>query len=103
YDDDFSGGSFDLADGQFADVSLDWESTYEDIARLVTRGLIFTFDYGYPEQQLFSSRARRFGTAAAYSRQQVSRDLLANPGQQDLTAHINFTDLQRAGERNGFK
>ena len=32
----------------------------------------------------------------------ASRDLLANPGEQDLTAHINFTDLQRAGERNGF-
>ena len=103
YDDYFAARGVELAEGQFADVSLDWESTYEDIARFVSRGLIVTFDYGYPEQQLFSSRTRRFGTAAAYSRQQVSRDLLANPGQQDLTAHINFTDLQRAGERNGFK
>jgi SAM-dependent MidA family methyltransferase len=39
---------------------------------------------------------RRFGTAAAYSGHRVSRDLLANPGEQDLTAHINFSDLQRA-------
>ncbi len=60
-----------------------------------------TIDYGHPQQKLFHSRARRFGTAAAYSQQRVTRDLLANPGEQDLTAHINFTDLERAGEREG--
>ena len=102
YDDYFAEREIALGDGQFADVSLDWESTYEDIARFVNRGLIVTFDYGFPGEQLFSSRVRRFGTAAAYANHQVSRDLLANPGEQDLTAHINFTDLQHAGERNGF-
>ena len=69
---------------------------------MVDRGLIVTFDYGYPREKLFHSRARRFGTAAAYSQQRVTRDLLANPGEQDLTAHINFTDLIRAGEARGF-
>jgi len=33
----------------------------------------------------------------------VHRDLLADPGEQDLTAHINFSDLERAGERQGAK
>ncbi|HJT17822.1 MAG TPA: SAM-dependent methyltransferase [Thermoanaerobaculia bacterium] len=102
YADYFAERGIDLGDGQFADVSLEWEAMFDDICRFVDRGLIFTFDYGYPERDLFSSRARRFGTAAAYRDHQVSRDLLANPGEQDLTAHINFTDLQRAGERNGF-
>src|SRR5205823_4981646 len=60
------------------------------------------FDYGFPQESLFRSRLRRYGTAAAYAGQRVSRDLLANPGRQDLTAHINFTDLIRAGERAGF-
>jgi SAM-dependent MidA family methyltransferase len=91
-----------LEDGQFADVSLAWESQYDELCRFVTRGLIVTFDYGYPESQLFRSRIRRYGTAAAYSGQRVSRDLLANPGEQDVTAHINFGDLQRTGERRGF-
>jgi SAM-dependent MidA family methyltransferase len=103
YDDYFAERGIELRDGQFADLALEWEATYEDICRFVTRGLIVTFDYGYPEQQLFSGSARRFGTAAAYANQKVSRDLLGNPGQQDLTAHINFTDLQRAGDRSGFR
>jgi SAM-dependent MidA family methyltransferase len=102
YNDYFAERGIELRDGQFADISLDWEPQYEEICRFVNRGLIMTFDYGHPEKQLFSGRIRRFGTAAAYSGHQVSRDLLANPGEQDLTAHINFSDLQRTGERKGF-
>jgi len=102
YDDYFAERGIELSDGQFADVSLEWEAMCEDICRFVGRGMVIAFDYGYPARDLFSSRGRRFGTAAAYRNHQVSRDLLADPGEQDLTAHINFSDLQRAGERNGF-
>lgn len=98
----FAERSIALEDGQFADVSLDWAAKYGEICHFAERGLIVTFDYGYPEAALFRSRGRRFGTAAAYSSQRVSRDLLANPGEQDLTAHINFSDLIRAGESLGF-
>ena len=102
YEDYFAARNIELEDGQFADVSLEWESTYGEICDVVERGLIVTFDYGYPQSQLFHPRARRFGTAAAYSQHRVTRDLLANPGEQDLTAHINFDDLINAGTARGF-
>ncbi|MGZ7032281.1 MAG: SAM-dependent methyltransferase, partial [Thermoanaerobaculia bacterium] len=92
-----------LAEGQFADVSLDWTAAYEELCSFVTRGLIVTFDYGFTADKLFDRRARRFGTAAAYAQHRVTRDLLANPGEQDLTCHINFSDLIETGERNGFR
>lgn len=98
----FSTRKIELQSGQFADISLEWESLYDELCHSMSRGLIVTFDYGHPESKLFSSRTRQFGTAAAYSHHQVSRDLLANPGSQDLTAHINFTDLERAGARSDF-
>jgi SAM-dependent MidA family methyltransferase len=103
YESYFAERGIALDDGQFADVSLEWESLYAAICRVVPRGLIVTFDYGFPQESLFRSRLRRYGTAAAYAGQRVSRDLLANPGRQDLTAHINFTDLIRAGESAGFE
>ena len=103
YDDYFAARGIALDDGQFADVSLEWEAYYDELASRLERGLLVTFDYGYHEQQLFHPRARRFGTAAAYAQQRVTRDLLATPGEQDLTAHINFTDLERAGERRGLR
>jgi SAM-dependent MidA family methyltransferase len=101
YDHYFGERGITLTDGQFADVSLEWEAYYRDIAGRFPRALIVTMDYGFPGDKLFHGRIRRFGTAAAYSQQRVTRDLLANPGQQDLTAHINFTDLQRVGEELG--
>lgn len=102
YRDYFAERGIELDDGQFADVSLEWSELYADLCRFVPRGLIVTFDYGLPAAKLFRGRLRRFGTAAAYSGHRVSRDLLVNPGEQDLTAHINFDDLSRTGEGQAF-
>ena len=101
WQDYFTSRGITLAEGQFADVSLEWSGLYDEIVQRFERALVVTLDYGYPQEKLFHSRVRRFGTAAAYSGQRVHRDLLANPGEQDLTAHINFSDLERAGERQG--
>lgn len=103
YEEYFAERGIELADGQFADVSLEWAAYYSDLCRFLEKGLIVTFDYGYPEKQLFLAQARRFGTAAVYSQHRVSRDLLDKPGEQDITAHINFTDLIRAGESSGLR
>ncbi|HEX3070507.1 MAG TPA: SAM-dependent methyltransferase [Thermoanaerobaculia bacterium] len=103
YEDYFAERGIVLEPGQFADVSLEWSALYDELCRFVPRGLIVTFDYGLPQSKLFRGRMRRFGTAAAYSGQRVSRDLLANPGEQDLTAHINFDDLIRTGESQGLR
>jgi SAM-dependent MidA family methyltransferase len=92
----------ELQSGQFADVSLEWGELYSAICEMPNVAMVVTFDYGFPQKQLFDPRFRRFGTAAAYYRHQVSRDLLARPGEQDLTAHVNFTDLIDAGEARGF-
>ena len=102
YEEYFAERGIRLDDGQFADVSLEWSALYGDLCRFVQRGLIVTFDYGLPQSKLFRGRMRRFGTAAAYAKQRVSRDLLINPGEQDLTAHINFDDLRRTGEGQAF-
>ena len=101
YEDYFSAREVELAEAQFADVSLEWEAFHRDVVGFVQRGLIVSIDYGFTSHKLFHPRARRFGTAAAYAGQRVSRDLLADPGMQDLTAHVNFSDLERAGEDQG--
>lgn len=103
FEDYFAERSIELADGQFVDLSLEWESQFEEMCDFLRRGVIVVFDYGYPEKRLFDPRVRRFGTAASYRQHRVSRDLIVDPGLQDLTAHINFTDLIRAGERKGLR
>jgi SAM-dependent MidA family methyltransferase len=103
YEDYFAARSIELQDGQFADLSLEWEAFYEDLCAAFPRALIVTLDYGFRDRQLFDPRIRRFGTAASYAKQRVTRDLLSDPGERDLTAHINFGDLERAGARRGFE
>jgi len=103
YADYFERWEIVLAEGQFADVCLDWSSFYGSLAARCQRALIVTFDYGYEAGKLFDPRVRRYGTAATYHRHQVGRDLLANPGEQDITCHINFSDLIRSGEQAGMR
>lgn len=98
----FASRCIELQSGQFADVSLEWSELYGAICELANVAMVVTFDYGFAQEQLFDFRFRRFGTAAAYYRHRVSRDLLARPGEQDLTAHVNFTDLMKSGEGRGF-
>jgi SAM-dependent MidA family methyltransferase len=49
------------------------------------------------------SPGRRHGTLRAYFRHHASDDLLANVGEQDLTAHVNFSAIQTVGESAGLK
>jgi len=99
YEEYFAKSGMDLAVGQFADISLDWSALHEAICDRIFKGLIVVLDYGFVREKLFDRRIRMYGTAAAYSRQRVHRDLLADPGEQDLTAHVNFSDLIESGER----
>jgi SAM-dependent MidA family methyltransferase len=43
------------------------------------------------------------GTVLAYANHRATEDFYAAPGEQDLTAHVNFTALQQCGERAGLE
>jgi SAM-dependent MidA family methyltransferase len=91
-----------LPDGYVIEDSPAAENWWRAAAGLFAHGKWLTIDYGFTaEEQL--SPARRNGTLRAYHRHRVSDDLLAHPGEQDLTAHVNFTAIQQAGEAAGLK
>jgi len=75
---------------------------WREAANILERGRLLTIDYGLASDELFSPGRTR-GTLRAYSRHHVTDDLLANPGEQDLTAHVNFSAIQAAGESCGLK
>lgn len=61
----------------------------------ISAGAILAFDYGLPEHEYYDP-ARSHGTIRAYHRHRMTEDVLARPGQQDITAHVNWTELVRA-------
>lgn len=96
-------GDHSLESGQIADLSTDWGPLYSRLAATLGRGLLVTFDYGYERRQLLDVRVRRHGTLACYRSQSVHRDALRDLGEQDLTAHVDFTALREAGEAAGLQ
>ena len=90
-----------LQPGQVADVAPGWGPLYGELARRLGRGLLVTCDYGFERERLFDPRVRRHGTLACYTRQRVHRNPFVKVGEQDLTAHVDFTTLLRAGEAAG--
>ncbi|HEX4962935.1 MAG TPA: SAM-dependent methyltransferase [Thermoanaerobaculia bacterium] len=90
-----------LQPGQVADVSPGWGPLYGDLARRLGRGLLVTCDYGFERERLFDPRVRLHGTLACYTRQRVHRNPFVKVGEQDLTAHVDFTTLIREGEAAG--
>jgi SAM-dependent MidA family methyltransferase len=94
-------GGHRLEPGQVADLSPGWVPLYRRLASCLGRGLLVTCDYGYERARLLDPRVRRHGTLAAYRSHRVHRDALRDLGEQDLTAHVDFTALREAGEAAG--
>ena len=69
-------------------------------AGVLKQGWLLTLDYGFTTEEMISP-SRTKGTLRSYSHHQLGDDLLANAGEQDLTAHVNFSAIQAAGESAG--
>ena len=89
-----------LPDNYTIEISPAAESWWREAASVLERGKLMTIDYGLTDDELFSP-ARTNGTLRAYSRHHASEDILANVGEQDLTAHVNFPAIQKTGEDAG--
>ena len=91
-----------LPDGFAAEIcpaAVEW---WRQAASALKCGRLLTFDYGLTAEEFFLPQ-RAQGTLRACHRHRLSDDLLANVGEQDLSAHVNFTALQSAGGSAGLK
>lgn len=79
-------------------AALEW---MRRLAHAVPRGFLVLVDYGYQREELLAGRHR--GTVVAARRHQLSHDPYEAPGEQDITAHVNFTAVAAAGEAAGLQ
>ena len=68
------------------------------IAAALVEGWVLTIDYGYTREE--SVRFPR-GTLMSYRRHTALDDVLADPGERDITAHVNFTAMMELGASCG--
>jgi len=91
-----------LREGQHAEAGLEACDWISEIGRRLGRGYVLTIDYGHAAAELFDERHMR-GTLLAYQNHRANEEFYASPGEQDLTAHANFTALERWGKRAGLE
>jgi SAM-dependent MidA family methyltransferase len=94
--------NIELPEGIETELNLIALSWMDDVARVLQRGYVITIDYGLAEADYYS-RARMKGTLRSFHQHRVSGDVYQNPGEQDITAHVNFTALARKGEGAGLR
>ncbi len=86
--------------GYTTEVNLAAIAWLETIASKLHQGYLMTIDYGY-EADRYYSPLRSQGTLQCYYRHAHHDDPLINLGQQDITAHVDFTALAQYGETFG--
>ncbi|WJW68874.1 SAM-dependent methyltransferase [Candidatus Chlorohelix allophototropha] len=78
------------------EVNLHASPWLSRVAEKLQRGYILTIDYGYEAKSRFHPR-RMSGTLQCYYRHQVSHNPYLNLGNQDITAHVDFSTLLNTG------
>ena len=86
----------DAPDGYIAETRPAAAEWIASVATRLKRGALLAVDYGYPREQLHVPW-RTAGTLSGYRAHRRDDNPLDAPGEKDLTAHVDFTDLAAAG------
>ena len=95
-------GGITLPEGYRTEINsaaIDW---MKQVASSMARGLVLTIDYGHTSEDLYGSERAR-GTFLCYYRQTSSENAFERVGEQDMTAHVDFTALAKTGQGAGLE
>ena len=92
-----------LAEGQLAEACFVFDAWLREAATRITSGLVAVIDYGRDGVTLRDAASRMAGTALAYQSHRATADLLSEPGERDLTAHVDLTALRKAATAAGLQ
>jgi SAM-dependent MidA family methyltransferase len=87
-------------DGYLSELNLAAPALVASLADRLECGLLLFLDYGYPRAEYYHPQ-RHMGTLRAHYRQHALDDPFFLPGLADLTAHVDFSAVARAGQEAG--
>jgi SAM-dependent MidA family methyltransferase len=88
-----------LPEGHRTEVNLQAIEWLKEVSALLKEGFVMTMDYGYTSDAICSPRKKN-GSILCYHKQQVNDDPFRDIGEQDITAHVNFSALKLWGDKN---
>ena len=87
-------------EGYRTEVNLQAMDWMEQVAQRIDRGFVVTIDYGHTAHDLYGPE-RKNGTFLCYFQQLTNEDPFNRIGEQDMTAHVDFSSLAATGEEQG--
>ncbi len=91
-----------LPEGMTTEANLRVSGWMDAIGKRLKKGFVITVDYGYPASEYYAASRPR-GTALCHYRHSVNEDFFERVGEQDITAHVDFTTLGLLGQRAGLE
>lgn len=83
-----------------SEIGLQAQGWVRTVGQVLARGALLLLDYGFPAPEYYHPQ-RAQGTLMAHRRHRTHPDVLADPGLQDVTAHVDFSAVAQAGEAVG--
>ena len=90
------------ANGYVTEIHTQAEGFVRTLADRLEAGAIFLLDYGFPEHEYYHPQ-RGMGTVMCHRAHRLDADALAEVGEKDITAHVNFTGIALAGQEAGLQ
>jgi SAM-dependent MidA family methyltransferase len=91
-----------FSEGFCSEINLFIEPWLKSVYQTLKQGAVLLIDYGYPEAEYYSP-SRASGTLSCYSKHRVNNHPLLNPCHQDITAHVDFTQVVTSAMTIGFE
>ena len=83
-----------------SELSLAVSAWIKTVADVLQQGALILLDYGFPQVEFYHPE-RCQGTLMCHYAHRSHPDPLVNPGQRDITSHVDFTRVAHAGQTHG--
>jgi len=85
-----------VPDGYQSEICLAARGLIQSLAASLQQGALLLIDYGFGAAEFYHAQRNR-GTLMCHYRHHAHDDAFYLPGLQDITAHVNFTDIAECG------
>jgi SAM-dependent MidA family methyltransferase len=89
--------------GQTIEINLEIDEWFARVVSKLANGFVITVDYGAEGTELYDASLRPEGTLRGFRHHEFVGDVLAQPGERDITTSVNWTQVKTLGARLGLR